>query len=161
MYNTGFGRFSGYTYENMENDLELFEKIFPGILSVDSLGKTADEREIYHLTAGRREAQDKILIFGGIHGREYMTSQLIMEQTAEFLSGVLKGRASAMHSCWKEAPSTSFPWQILTASPSARWDQEGSGTESLGKRCGRLQKRRADAFPAVLILPAGRQTQGA
>ncbi|HJC64092.1 MAG TPA: peptidase [Candidatus Blautia merdavium] len=95
MYNTGFGRFSGYTYENMENDLELFEKIFPGILSVDSLGKTADEREIYHLTAGRREAQDKILIFGGIHGREYMTSQLIMEQTAEFLSGVLKGRASA------------------------------------------------------------------
>ncbi len=95
MYNTGFGKFSGYTYENMKNDLELFEKIFPENLEVDSLGKTADEREIFHLVAGRKEAEDKVLIFGGIHGREYMTSQLIMEQTAEFLSAVSKGRKSS------------------------------------------------------------------
>ena len=88
MYNTGFGRFSGYTYENMENDLELFEKIFPGILSVDSLGKTADEREIYHLTSGRIEAQEQILIYGGTPGSAYMTTQLILEPAPAFSTGV-------------------------------------------------------------------------
>lgn len=86
MYNILRGRFLGYTYENMENDLGIFSRVFPGYLHVSSLGKTADGREIYHMIIGRQDAQEKILISGGIHGREYMTCQLLMEQTAEFLT---------------------------------------------------------------------------
>ena len=51
-----------------------------------TLGKTADKREIYCFILGRADAGEKIFLFGAIHGREYMTSQLLMEQTAEFLT---------------------------------------------------------------------------
>ena len=90
MYNIPTGRFLGYTYENMEKDLGIFARVFQGRLHVGSLGKTADGREIYHMIIGRQDAQEKILIFGGMHGREYMTCQLLMEQTAEFLTLLCK-----------------------------------------------------------------------
>ena len=85
MYKVSPGRFLGYTYENMQNDLGILARIFPEIIQIDSLGKTEDQRELYHFYIGSANAPKKILIFGGIHGREYMTSQLIMEQTTEFL----------------------------------------------------------------------------
>ena len=69
----------------MQNDLGILARIFPEIIQIDSLGKTEDQRELYHFYIGSANAPKKILIFGGIHGREYMTSQLIMEQTTEFL----------------------------------------------------------------------------
>ena len=85
MYKVSLDRFLGYTYENMQNDLGILARIFPEIIQIDSLGKTEDQRELYHFYIGSANAPKKILIFGGIHGREYMTSQLIMEQTTEFL----------------------------------------------------------------------------
>lgn len=84
-------RFSGYTYESMVNDLHIFTKIFPQYLHLDSLGKTGDNRELFHLILGQEGAREKIFFFGGIHGREYMSSQLLMEQTAEFLTRFYKG----------------------------------------------------------------------
>lgn len=86
MYNISMGRFLGYTYENMENDLGIFSRVFHGHMHVDSIGRTPDGRQLYRIRIGDREAAEKILLFGGIHGREYMTSQLLMEQTAEFLT---------------------------------------------------------------------------
>lgn len=85
-------RFSGYTYESMVNDLHIFTRVFPQFLHLDSLGKTGDNREIYHLVLGQEGARGKIFFFGGIHGREYMTSQLLMEQAAEFLTHFYKGK---------------------------------------------------------------------
>lgn len=79
-------QFSGYTYRDMENDLHIFSKIFPGTLRLDSLGETEDGRIIYRVRLGKRDGKKKILIFAGIHGREYMTCQLVMEQMAEFLT---------------------------------------------------------------------------
>lgn len=90
MYKVSPGRFLGYTYENMQNDLGILARIFPEIIQIDSLGKTEDQRELYHFRIGSANAPKKILIFGGIHGREYMTSQLIMEQTTEFLMKLCK-----------------------------------------------------------------------
>lgn len=86
MCNIHGGKFLGYTYENMENDLGIFLKTFPEYICADSLGRTADNRKIYHFVIGRQDAQEKVFFFGGIHGREYMTSQLLMEQTVEFLA---------------------------------------------------------------------------
>lgn len=161
MYNTGFGKFSGYTYENMKNDLELFEKIFPENLEVDSLGKTADEREIFHLVAGRKEAEDKVLIFGGIHGREYMTSQLIMEQTAEFLSAVSKGRKSSRGESYETLLEGKAIHIVPMANPDgvtiSQLDREESGTKRSESWSGRLPKKKEDACPADPILPDGRQ----
>ncbi len=38
---------------------------------------------------GDENAADKVLIFAGIHGREYMTTQLVMEQLGEFVENLL------------------------------------------------------------------------
>lgn len=90
MYKVLRGGFLGYTYENMQNDLSIFARIFAENIQIDSLGKTEDGRSLYHFRIGDANASKKALIFGGIHGREYMTSQLIMEQSAEFLMKLCK-----------------------------------------------------------------------
>lgn len=79
------GRVLGYTYENMQTDLAIFAEIFSEYVQVQSLGMSADFRSIDCLRIGKQNAQEKVFIFGGIHGREYMTSQLIMEQAVKFL----------------------------------------------------------------------------
>ena len=79
------GRVLGYTYENMQTDLAIFAEIFSEYVQVQSLGMSADFRSIDCLRIGKQNAQEKVFIFGGIHGREYMTSQLIMEQDVKFL----------------------------------------------------------------------------
>lgn len=86
MYNIPGKRFLGYTYENLDKDLGIFARVFQGYVHVYSLGQTLDNRELYLIRIGSQDAQEKVLIFGGIHGREYMTSQLLVSQTARFLS---------------------------------------------------------------------------
>lgn len=92
MYKVSLDRFLGYTYENMQNDLGIFARIFPETIQIDSMGRTEDNRELYHFRIGSANAPKKVLIFGGIHGREYMTSQLLMEQTTEFLMKLCRTR---------------------------------------------------------------------
>lgn len=74
-----------YTYEDMEHDMKLWEKAFPQLVKVNSLGKTYDGREIYDMVIGDINSANHIMINGGIHAREYMTSQLVMKQAAGFL----------------------------------------------------------------------------
>ena len=47
MYKPFGRRFWGYTYKDMEKDLEIFSRVFPEEMHLRSLGKTADGREIY------------------------------------------------------------------------------------------------------------------
>lgn len=97
MYKVPRGGFLGYTYENMQNDLSIFSHIFAENIQIDSLGKTEDGRMLYHFRIGDAHAPKKALIFGGIHGREYMTSQLLMEQSAEFLMRMCKKEIGRAH----------------------------------------------------------------
>lgn len=80
-----------YTYTDMEQDLQVLAWLYPELISVDSLGQTLDKREIYHMVIGNNDAETKIFINGGIHGREYMTCQLVMKQTATFLKHLSAG----------------------------------------------------------------------
>ena len=77
MYKQLGRRFWGYTYQDLEKDLEIFARAFPETMELKTLGKTADKREIYCFILGRADAGEKIFLFGAIHGREYMTSQLL------------------------------------------------------------------------------------
>ena len=43
MYKVSLDRFLGYTYENMQNDLGIFARIFPEAIQIDSMGR-ADHR---------------------------------------------------------------------------------------------------------------------
>ena len=53
MYKQLGRRFWGYTYEEMEKDLEIFARAFPETMELRTLGKTADKREIYCFILGR------------------------------------------------------------------------------------------------------------
>lgn len=77
-----------YTYSNLEMDAKLLLQAFSDLVTMDSLGTTADGRSIYHFLAGNPDAKTKIFINGGIHGREYMTCQLVMKQLINYLQHI-------------------------------------------------------------------------
>lgn len=77
-----------YTYDDLVNDVELLAKKFPDLVTAESLGKTADGREIYHVIVGNPQAEHKIFISGSIHGREYMSTQLVMKQMVTYLQHI-------------------------------------------------------------------------
>lgn len=83
-------QFSGYSYQEMKNDLHIYQRIFEDIVQINTIGRTIDGREIFHLRIGADNARNQILIFAGIHGREYMTCQLVMDQTADYARALLQ-----------------------------------------------------------------------
>ena len=75
-----------YTYTEMEADLTALANAYPSLLSVRSLGQSPDKREIYCAVVGSTDAEKQIVIHGGIHAREYMTSLLVMKQLEYYLA---------------------------------------------------------------------------
>lgn len=75
-----------YTYEEMEEDLFLLQQYYPDLLRVNSAGKTLDGREIYYAEFGEANASRRIMINAGIHGREYMTPLIVMDQLEYYLA---------------------------------------------------------------------------
>ena len=76
---------SCYTYEDMQADLKLLQQQYPQHIHVDSLGMTADGRDLYHIVVGDEKAENQVLIFASIHAREYITAQLSMRQAGDLL----------------------------------------------------------------------------
>ena len=74
-----------YTYDNMESDIHTLLVDYPRWITCEEIAKTVDRRSVYCLIIGNPQAGQSILMGGGIHGREYMTSQLVMKQTVAFL----------------------------------------------------------------------------
>jgi g-D-glutamyl-meso-diaminopimelate peptidase len=68
-----------YTYEDMWEDLLALERDYPDRIRVASAGKTADGREILYADLGNPNAPNQILVSAGLHGREYLNSQVLMK----------------------------------------------------------------------------------
>lgn len=67
-----------YTYDMMAEDVKELCNKYPDFLSYEVLGRSRDGREIYEVTVGNPDAVNHVMVQAGIHGREYMTSQLAM-----------------------------------------------------------------------------------
>ena len=80
-----------YSYEDMMGDVQLLEMLYPEDFSTETLARTADGRQVQLLVVGDPQAGKKIFVNAGIHGREYITSQLVMKQTAVFLEHLRDG----------------------------------------------------------------------
>lgn len=80
-----------YSYESMERDIQTLSETYPQWVRVDSLGNTADGRKLYHLLIGAEDAEHHVLVFASIHGREYITTPLVMKQTADLLEMAASG----------------------------------------------------------------------
>lgn len=79
-----------YTYQDLCHDINLLEQAYFDLTEVNSLGVTADGRNLYHVIVGNQNAEYKIFINAGIHGREYMTCQLVMKQLITYLDHIVQ-----------------------------------------------------------------------
>lgn len=68
-----------YTYEMMSEDIQMLLSQYPDRITVRSLGYSLDSREIYEVVLGNVQAPHHIMVQASIHGREYMTTQLVMK----------------------------------------------------------------------------------
>ena len=81
----------GYTYPALQEDLAALADAYGELFSYQSIGKSVDGREIYACTVGNPEAEKKIMISGGIHGREYLSSLVVMMQIEHYLANAQTG----------------------------------------------------------------------
>lgn len=80
-----------YTYEDMQQDLKELSAKYPNNFSCESVAKTLDDRDIYVCTIGNREADKFIFLTATTHGREFMTSWLVMRQAEFYLEYMDEG----------------------------------------------------------------------
>ena len=76
-----------YSYSQMVNDISALASRYPGTVTVKSIGKSADGRDIYDVIVGNPNASKKILFQGAIHAREYIVVPLMMQQLEYLAAG--------------------------------------------------------------------------
>lgn len=71
----------------MQEDLNKLETYYGSILQIWSMAKTVDGRDVYaiSLSPGKTGPGKQIMINGGIHAREYITSQLVMKELVQLV----------------------------------------------------------------------------
>lgn len=80
-----------YTYDEMCEDLKVLSRKYKEKITVDIIGTTCDDRNIYEIVFGTENPLYHILIHAGIHGCEYMNSMLLMKQLEYYLNLYEKG----------------------------------------------------------------------
>ncbi len=86
-----------YTYDRMKEDIETLCTIYEECLSCEVVGNSVDGREIYEVSLGSPDAEHHIFVQAAIHGREYMTAQLVMRMleyyAANYDCGSYRGKS--------------------------------------------------------------------
>lgn len=67
-----------YTHEQMLADLQSLANLYPQLATVEILGQSEEGRDIPVLRLGDVNAGNSVLLHGAIHGREYITTWLLM-----------------------------------------------------------------------------------
>ena len=76
-------------------DLQYFKKIYSNNIKINTIGNSHDNRDIYEVILGKSNKKH-VLIHAGIHGREYLTSLLIMKQIEYYLKNYENGKYSGI-----------------------------------------------------------------
>ncbi len=69
-----------YTHQQMEADIQSLKNLYGARLQVNTIGWSRDGKAIYEIIVGNIDAPKHVLLQGAIHGREYMTPLLMMNQ---------------------------------------------------------------------------------
>ena len=83
----------------MKGDIRSLRKKYHGIVKADIIGKSEDGRNIYDVVIGNEKASKTLLVVANLHAREYMTSQLCMDQIEYYLENYYKNRDGG---AWKK-----------------------------------------------------------
>ncbi len=79
----------------MERDAFRLRQRYSGLLKVESFGQSRQGRRLYCICLGNPKARKKLLVDGGIHGREWLNIQLFMaileEYCRKYQTGIYRG----------------------------------------------------------------------
>jgi g-D-glutamyl-meso-diaminopimelate peptidase len=75
-----------YDYYEMQEDLAELVSLYPGKISLKSIGKSEEGRDMTVAIVGNPDSDNRIFISAAIHAREYMTAVLAMAQIEYLLS---------------------------------------------------------------------------
>ncbi|MCR4656286.1 MAG: hypothetical protein K5770_08680 [Lachnospiraceae bacterium] len=75
-----------YSYDDMTADIKELCEAYGDRLSYEIAGKSIDNRDIYLLHLGNEKAKKRIFVDAAIHGREYISSQLVMKMVEYYAS---------------------------------------------------------------------------
>ncbi|MBO7134866.1 MAG: hypothetical protein J6W06_12010, partial [Bacteroidales bacterium] len=80
-----------YSYDKLCADIERLSEQYPSLLTIDTLGATADRRLVFDLIIGNHNSSRQVIVQATSHAREYMCSQLVMCQAEHFLQNFWTG----------------------------------------------------------------------
>ena len=67
-----------YSYQQMQTDLQTLAEKFPDLLTLSSIGKSEEGRDLTLAILGNPNAEHKIFLQASIHGREHIVTQIAM-----------------------------------------------------------------------------------
>jgi len=76
---------ANYSYKEMQDDIKEMEEFYNDRITVKSIGKSVMDNDITLIILGNPNSENKVFIHGSIHGREYMTTLLLMKQIEYYL----------------------------------------------------------------------------
>lgn len=71
-----------YRYEQMLSDAQMLADTYPDLIATDTIGQSVEGRELLLIKIGKGE--QKIMLAGTHHAREYITATFLMEMTDEY-----------------------------------------------------------------------------
>lgn len=80
-----------YSHQQLLKELKALQKKYPELISVKSVGKSVDGRQIPVYVFGDPNAKYAVFIQAAIHAREGMTSMLVMKQLEYYAANYEKG----------------------------------------------------------------------
>ncbi|WP_158212282.1 M14 family metallopeptidase [Natranaerobius trueperi] len=78
-----------YSFDDLEKDLKKLDKQYQGLLEVKNIGESVTGKELYAVRLGNEE--DNILIEGSHHGREWLSTNLIMTKIDRYAYAYVTG----------------------------------------------------------------------
>ncbi|MBB6218681.1 g-D-glutamyl-meso-diaminopimelate peptidase [Anaerosolibacter carboniphilus] len=79
-----------YDYQQLKEDLFKLQESYPGKLQVDTIGTSIEGRELYVARMGT--GPKKLVVIGGVHAREWMTTYLLMSLIELYLKHDQEGK---------------------------------------------------------------------
>ncbi|WP_306977679.1 M14 family metallopeptidase [Alkalibacillus salilacus] len=78
-----------YTYNQMESDIYQLADQYPGLVDYEVIGQSVDGRNLYAIRVGNGDA--KVTINAAHHAREWITTNLVMDQIDTYSQAFVKG----------------------------------------------------------------------
>ena len=74
-----------YSQQQTARDITELKSRYGSLMKVYAIGKSLDGRTIFDIVVGDPSAEKKLLVTAAIHGREYITIPIVMQQAEELL----------------------------------------------------------------------------